>query len=268
MLWTATGAQAADRSVYDHVVQTQTLRCGYNYYEPVIWRDNKTGDLKGIYVDYMKALGEATGLKIEWSQEVGWGDVPVALQTHKIDAFCAGTWADARRGVHIAFTTPVFYNAIETYARPDDHRFDANFDAINNLAVTISTVEGSIAADIAAKDFPRAKILTLPALQSDADMLLNVADKKADVAFTSQGPAGGFMKNNHGKLRRVAPGRPLRVFGVTTAVDIHEQELLSVLNTATEQLRNSGAIDHILAQYEKDYPNAFAKSTKPYELAK
>jgi hypothetical protein len=32
-------AQAEEsKSAYERVLETRTIRCGYNYYEPVIWR--------------------------------------------------------------------------------------------------------------------------------------------------------------------------------------------------------------------------------------
>lgn len=260
-------ALAAEKeSAYDRVLKTQTIRCGYNYYEPVIWRDNETNELKGVYVEYMEALGKATGLKIEWASEIGWGDVPAALQNEKIDAMCAGTWADARRGVQIAFTKPVFYNTLEVYARIDDKRFDKDINSINDPTITISTVDGGVTADIAAQDFPKAKALALSTLGTDAEELLNVATGKADITFTNHGPALAFMKANPGKIKRVAPEDPVRVFGVTTSVNIREQELLTLLNTATDQLHNSGVINKILNKYEKNFPGAFVRVTRPYDL--
>lgn len=261
-------AEPTSGSAYDRVINTRTLHCGYNYYEPVIWRDVKTNEMKGIYVDLMDAIGQVTGLKIEWTAEVGWGDIPAALQAKKVDAFCAGTWADGRRGTQIAFTKPAFYNVIETYARANDSRFDKDLTLINDPKVTIASCDGCVYADIATNDFSRAKTLTVSQLSADSEILLNVATSKADVAFTTQGTALAFMKQNPGKLKRVAPDKPLRVFGVTTAVDIHEQELLSLLNAATTQLIDSGIVDKILAKYEKDSPGAFAHVTKAYQLSK
>jgi len=263
-------AHAADKkeTVYERVIRTRTIRCGYNSYEPVIMRDPNTGAMSGIFPDYLDAVAKATGLKIEWTEEVGWGDVPVALQTGKIDAMCAGMWANAKDGAQVAFTLPVFYNAVEAYARADDTRFDSDLSLINAPGITISSIDGGVTYDIAVENFPQAKSLLVSNLQSDVDLLMNVATGKADITFTNHGPASGFMKSNPGKIKRVAPDKPLRVFGVTLAVEIHEQELLTLLNTATNQLLNSGVIDKILTKYEKDYPGAFTRVAKPYEIQK
>lgn len=252
--------------IYERVLETRTLKCGYNYYEPVIWRDAKTSELKGVYVDYMEALGEAIGLKIEWHSEIPWADVPIALKSKKIDAFCAGTWADAKRGLQAAFTKPVFYNAIEVYAMAGDNRFDNSLSLLNDPDITIVTLDGAQVDDIAKQDFPEAKRFALPSLASDAEQLLSLANGKGDVTFTNHGPALAYMKANPGVLKRVAPDKPLRVFSVTTAVDIKEQELLTVLNNATDQLHQAGMIDKILDKYEQDFPGAFLRVAKPYEV--
>lgn len=255
-------------SVYERIIKTQTLRCGYNTYEPVIMRDPNTGEMSGIFPEYMAAISRATGLKIEWTAEIGWGEVPIALQTGKIDAMCAGKWADAKDGLQIAFTVPAFYNAIEVFARADDTRFDSDLSLINKPEISIAAMDGSITMDIAKDDFPNAKIFGLPILDSESDLLLNVTSGKADITFSTNGPAIGFMKNNPKKIKRVAPEKPLRVFGVTIAVNIHEQELLTLLNTATNQLLNSGSIDKILDKYESKYPGSFSRVAKPYAISK
>ena len=262
----STASQAGD--VYDRVLEKRTLKCGYNYYQPVLWKDAKTNELKGIYVDYMQALGEVTGLKVEWTAEVPWADAPIALKSKKVDAFCAGTWADAKRGLQIAFTTPVFFNAIEAYARADDDRFDKQLNAINNADITIVTLDGAQVDDIAKQDFPKAQRFALTAMSSDAEQLLALAAGKGDITFTNHGPAHAYMIANPGKIKRVAPDKPLRVFSVTTAVDIQEQALLSVLNNATQQLHQAGIIDKILDKYEKDFPGAIMRVAKPYEISK
>ena len=76
------------------------------------------------------------------------------------------------------------------------------------------------------------------------------------------------MRTNPNKLKRLSPKNPLRIHGVTIAVDIKEQALLSVLNVATDQLLNSGRIDKIMDKYEKDYSGSFARVSVPYIIQK
>lgn len=52
---------------------TRTLRCGYGLWEPAVMRDPNTGEVSGLFVDIMEALGELTDIEIEWMEEVPWG---------------------------------------------------------------------------------------------------------------------------------------------------------------------------------------------------
>jgi acyl-CoA synthetase (AMP-forming)/AMP-acid ligase II len=41
----------ATETAYARVLRTHTLRCGYNYYAPVLMQNEKLGKLEGIYID-------------------------------------------------------------------------------------------------------------------------------------------------------------------------------------------------------------------------
>ncbi|NCC21108.1 MAG: transporter substrate-binding domain-containing protein [Alphaproteobacteria bacterium] len=262
-----TPAFAADKeSAYERVVSTGTIRCGYNYWEPVVMRNERTGELHGLFVEYMHSLAEAAGLAIEWAQETDWGAIQSDLETGKIDAFCAGVWADARRSVHIAFTKPAFYVGIEAYGRADDDRFtDGDLSRINHEDVTIALHDGAtMQKAIAEMDFPNAQTFVMTHMQGDADLLFNVMMGKADVAFTSNAPAAGFMRANPGALKRIAPREPLRINGSTIAIDIDDYRLRSLLDGATEELINNGTLDKLVSRYNAKYPGAFLPVSKPY----
>ena len=95
------------------MIRTRVLRCGYNIWEPSIMQ-GKDGKLTGTYVDYMEEIGRATNIKIEWTSLLDWGNFPDDLRTQKVDAMCAGVWADAGRGTVTAWTVPVWYNIVDT----------------------------------------------------------------------------------------------------------------------------------------------------------
>src|ERR1700689_4446895 len=88
-------APTSSTTSYMRVMRTQTLRCGYEYWDGATMKDEKTGQVVGPWVDMMNAIGEAAGLKIEWTSQVGWSDVAAAIKSGKIDAMCAGMWTSA-----------------------------------------------------------------------------------------------------------------------------------------------------------------------------
>lgn len=257
---------AGQETAYDRVIKTNTLRCGYALWDPAVIKDLETGAMKGTFVEFMEALGKVTGLTIEWTQETDWGQVPEALKTGKIDAMCASMWPSSKKARVMAFTKPVYYNIIEAYVRTDNEKLAGKtLRDLNDPAVAIAVIDNDIADEIADFDFPEARKHSAPTMVTDASLLMDVATGKADVTFTSEAIAIGFRKNNPDKIKRFAPARPVRVFENTIGIDIHEHELLQVLNAATTELLNSGIVDRILDRYEDDYPGSFRRVSQPYE---
>lgn len=250
-------------AAFERIMQTNTLRCGYGIWAPGLVKDPKTGKFSGIFYDYMQAIGEHTGLKIEWIEEVGWGDFPTALNSGRIDAMCFGAWPKATTAREVLFTEPVYFLPVNAYVRSDDKRFDHALEKINDSQITISAMDSEISSQLAAARFPQARVLSIPQL-SDASMLIvNVASGKADVTFTDAWTAAQYMKQNPGKIRAVPAERPLRLFGHTIAVAQGENTLVNFLNTTTNELLNSGELDSIIKKYE-DMPNVLLHLPKPF----
>ncbi len=166
-------------SVLEQVLARNELRCGYFLWPATVERDPNTGKLSGAFYDYMEALGKQLEIKITWAEEVNFADIPIVLQSGRVDAICSGAWTNPMRGKFVDFTVPIAYASIRPYVRSDDRRFDDNSNAINQPNVGIATVDGESAETIAAEDFPRAQRLSAPKGTEGTQMLLNVLTKKS-----------------------------------------------------------------------------------------
>lgn len=251
-------------SVYDRVMRTQTIRCGYAPWPALIDKDPNTGKLSGTFVDYLEAIGKATGLKIEWTAELGFGDFIAALDNNRIDAMCSGTWTNAKRGMAVQFINPISYQGVVAWVRKGDRRFDNNLEAINSAKVKVSAVDGASSQEIPQTFYPKAKLVSLPQLSDSSQLLLNVVTGKADVAFTDQHTVGEFSENNPGKLRAVVAPYPVKLFGNPIAIKMGEPALAALLNNATMELLNTGVIEQILKKHEK-YPGTFYRAAVPFK---
>ena len=49
-------------SVYERVIRTGKIRCGYAVWQPVLMKDPNTGAFSGVYYDYMNLLAARLGL--------------------------------------------------------------------------------------------------------------------------------------------------------------------------------------------------------------
>ncbi len=250
---------------YERVIRTGTLRCGYEYWDGAVSRNEKTNQVYGPWVDMMNAIGDATNLKIEWTSQVGWPDVAAALKSNKIDAMCAGMWTSASKTKEIAFTTPLTYQSIETFARADDHRFDGDLNKINNPNIKIVIIDNDNSDFIARQDFPNAQRIALSSLNgTDSEEMMHVLTGKADICFANAGLWQQFNKANPGKIQRLAPNKSLRIFGNANAINNDDPRLLMLLNAGQQEIMNSGQLDKILDKANIDFPDMFIKPLKPF----
>jgi ABC-type amino acid transport substrate-binding protein len=184
-------------------MKSKTIRCGYVTWPPFFSKDVNTGKTSGFLNDYMEEFGRAFDLKIEWTEEVALSDVPAALNTGRIDAFCLPLGAVPSRAVNMNFSRVVAYFPFYAYVRKDDKRFDQDLLAINDPAVTLSTMEGEYTSILARTTYPKAKILEITSNQGSSTLFLNVANKKADVIFQDPGSFASYEAENPNILRKV-----------------------------------------------------------------
>lgn len=252
---------AQEMSGYNHVTQTQTLRCGYGTWEPGVYKDLKTGEMAGLFVELTNAIGKLNGLKIEWTAETDWGQIAESIRSGKIDAFCAGMANDAARGKVLAYSNPLSYWTFDVLVRADDTRFAAGDTVpladLNNPTYSTAYSEGDVLETIAKNEFPSVKGVPLPPLGTPADNLMNVVSKKTDFVVFPKIMFQGYEKANPGKLRYLKVNPPLRVYGNVIAVGIDDLKLQQVLNAGINELVNSGSYQQIMAKYEQEYPGAF-----------
>lgn len=255
-------SKTAQETTYNRVMRTQTIRCGYAVWTPFLVKDHNTGKLSGLFYDYTQALGDILKLKIEWTEEVSWGEFPAALDTGRIDAMCGGSYPNAARARVIDFVRPVLYQPIYAYVRANDPRFDNNIAAINDPSITVTAVEGSMIGRIAHVDFPKAKAVMLPELSSMPEQFVNVVGGKADVTFMNSATAEDFRFNNPGQIRQVL-SEPIHLAWNSIAIPGGQDRFRRMLDIATEELIANGQIESIIAKYEK-FPDTLMRPALPY----
>jgi len=262
---TGTLAQKTE-TLYERVIKAGKIRCGYVIYPPGSIKDPNTGKLSGIFVESLEAAAQNLGLKIEWKEEVGWGSMIEGLETDRYDMICSPVWANTTRGKLVDFSIPLFYSGIGIYVRQDENRFTGTLKAINSEAVKIATIDGEMSDIIARSQFPKAQRVSLPQLSDVSQILLNVAQRRADVTFAEPYFGYQFLKNNPGTVKNLAIQKPVRVFGNTMMFKRGQVEFKAMLDTALQELLNSGFVDELLDKYET-FPGAFYRGAYPYRAS-
>jgi len=251
------------QDVLTKVLNKGEIRAAYLIYPPYFMKDSNTGKFSGIYYEITELIGKEMGLKVVWTEQVGYADVFAGLDSGRFDIFGVGLWPDATRAKAGYFCNPAFYSAITAWARTDDHRFDNDLEAINSPKVRIAVQDGAMEDIIAKGDFPSAERVSIPQTSAWTQNLLNITSNKADVTFSGSPVIHDYLKTNPGTLREITPNRPLRTFGNSIIVKKGEDTLKQAIDAAINQALYSGQIDKILKKYET-VQGEFLRPALPY----
>ena len=251
-------------SVYDKVIASGVIRACYTAFPPAFIIDPNTKKLSGIFYETLNKAAGNMGLKVDWNNEVGWGDAIGALNSGKCDIVGSDSWSNSTRGKSAEFIQPIFYSSINAYVRVNDNRFNNDITIANNANYKLVTLDGESSQVIAAQDFPNAKTVQLPQLTDAAQLFVNVVDGKGDMTFQDSSTADQYMKNNPGKIKMVST--PLVVYGDVMMVKKGEFSLKTSLDNAINELQNNGYINSIISKYEKEYNVSFHRVAAPYTV--
>jgi ABC-type amino acid transport substrate-binding protein len=249
---------------YTRVLRDGKIRVGYISYPPSFMKDPNTGEMSGIFHEVLQEVGKNLELKIEYTEELGWGTMIEAVKSGRVDLVCTGIFPTSARGKSADFTIPLYYSTVRAYTAANNSRFDGNLSAIDNEDVRIAVIDGEMTAIIAKNDFLRAQAKSLSQSTDISQVLLEVATNKADVTFVEPAVAGEFIKNNPNKIKEVLDVKPLRVVPNVMMVGKGEERFLSTLNIAIQELVNNGFVDKVIQKYEK-YPGSFQRIATPYK---
>ncbi len=250
----------------NRIVRTNTIRCGYLLYSSYFRKDPNTGKFSGLFYDIMEQVGKNSGLKIEWTEEVGYENIFPALESGRFDVFASGLWSNASRAKAAAFSMPVCFSPITAWCRTADSRFDQNIMNINSPSIKIAAIDGAMEDILAKSLFPNAARVSLPELSPFSQNLLNISTKKADVSFAEPMVVHEFLATNPGTLKQINAKSPLRIFGNSLVVKRSDTELKTFLDTAIQELINSSQMDTILAKYNQQ-GTTFYPWVKQFEVS-
>lgn len=262
MLLLSPPAFADDKeTVFDRVTSSNTIRCGYYLWSPVLQKDIKTGDFSGISYDVMEEIGRRLSIKIEWVEEAGMDVILQGMNNDRYDMVCAPLYTLGARARSAFFTTPLFYAPLYLIVRAEDRRFDKDYKILNSPDFTVAVIEGEATAILAAQRLPKATIHTVPQIQGYSFVLKDVALGKADVTISDEVSVADFNKNNQEKLRVIKVPFTVNAASYPVAQDSKFKELISV---SVDELLRDGWFENLLVTKYPDFYNEIMPVAKPY----
>jgi len=251
-------------SLHDRVLRTGKIRAAYAVYFPLFMRDPNTKKYSGIGYDTLQLVAKRLGLQLEMTEEVSTGTMIEGLRGNRYDIMACPVWANATRARAADFSRPLCYSTICAFTKYGDKRLDSSLKALSSGKYKVATIDGEMAEMIAKADFPATKRLSLPQLAPFSDLLLSVSTGKADITFGEPLFGYDFNRHNPKSIQNITPNNPLRVFPNVYMFKVGEPEFKAMLNTALDEIANSGELEKIIARYEP-YPRAYLRCAAPYQ---
>lgn len=247
------------KSIYEKVIETGKIRAAYTIYPPGCFKD-KSGKLKGVFVETLEKAAESLDLKVEWTESVGWATQIEGLDNNRYDMIGSSVWANPKRAKFATLSIPLFYSPLFIYTRKEESRFDKlnDFHTLNSNDYIISTVDGGTGEVIVKNQFPKAKRLPLPQDTDFAQSFMDVVGRKADFVIMEPFQANKFLSSNPNTIKSILPNNPLRVFGNCYMFKKGEFEFEHMLNVVLQDLLNSGYVNSLIDKYEI-YPNSYSR---------
>lgn len=257
-------AQEKD-SVFDRIMRTGVIKCGYYVFPPITYRDPATDELSGLSVDMMNLIGERAGLKIEWTEEVSFGNWVTALQADRFDMVCTPMWPEIPMARVAAFSKPMFYAGLSPLVRENDNRFtDGDLERFNAPDVTFLAQDGNALESLTKATFPKAKLKVLPAMMDGPTMMQEIVTGKADAILLDKNALISYNKNSPVKLKLISPEKPIKVQPFTFVMRRNEMILKDFMDNAIQSINNDGSIKRMLEKWEPE-PYTFLPLMKTYE---
>jgi len=260
----ATVNSAPKESTYDRILRTGTIRCGYSVWDPLFYIDPKTNEKMGIFHDEMEEAAKRLGVKVIWQEELGWGSVVEAVKSGRVDASCSGYWLNPGRIKNLLPSFPQVYSPLYVWMRQGDTRPIGKPEDLNSDQYIAGNIDGSVDHDIIVKNFPKAKIISLPELDSTPDLVENLVTKKVDFIVVDASTLAGYIANNPGKIKNIFPDKPMNVFPNVILLPPDDWRFKEVMDNILRHIEYDGTLDVILKKYHME--QSFLRNPPPVKF--
>lgn len=156
----ASTASAQSGSTLEKVKSAGTVKVCVAQISPEAYKDAKTGQWSGVFVDLTNELAAWMKWKVELV-EVQWPTVVPSLKRGDCDMYGGSLVYNAPRAAEIAFIRPQWAKGVNAIVKKEDAGKFKQVADLNDPAITIAVVAGTSENEVARRSFPKAKILAL-----------------------------------------------------------------------------------------------------------
>jgi ABC-type amino acid transport substrate-binding protein len=159
-LLAAASASAQSASTLEKVKSSGVIKACVAQVSPEAYKDAKTGQWSGVFVDLTNELAAWMKVKLELV-EVQWPTVVPSLKRGDCDMFGGSLVYNVPRAAEINFIRSQWAKGVNAIVKKEDAGKFARPADLDKPEVTIAVVAGSSENEVARRSFPKAKILAL-----------------------------------------------------------------------------------------------------------
>jgi polar amino acid transport system substrate-binding protein len=189
-------AARADEVTIESIKKAGVLRVGtWLQYQPEMYKDLKTGEIKGFWIELARKMATDLGVKLE-IVDSDWDGLIPGLQSGKFEIVLAQMAITSKRAQAVDFAKP--WEAVGmSLVLPADSTCDT-VDCLNKPDKTISTEIGSVDQEVRKAFFPNAQET---ANKGHNDGFLQVVSHRSDGFLTDNVSALAYLKEHPGAVK-------------------------------------------------------------------
>lgn len=238
------------------IQQHGTLRIGVDEGKPFVFKDPKTGQWKGIFIDMLDEWAQTLKVTVK-PVTTTFANMVAGLQANQFDVAVALN-PTPERSLSVSFSNPLIYEISAFAVRKDSGL--TTWPQINKPSNTICVPQGS-APDLAlTSQKPVAKVVRL---QSETACQLALISKRVDAFYWAVGNLSTLAKDN-GNVGLVFPESPFEregtAYGLPANIDSQSQ---AAFNIQLEFFVHSGALEQSERRWGLAGPEAYTLGVLP-----
>jgi len=221
------GSATAAAGSLQQVLRAGELRVGISLAAP--WAMREDGEFRGFEIDVARKLAADMGVEpvfLRYDHDA----LVRAIESGEIDLIAAGFVITPERALHVNFSQPYQIGGIGIATNIESTAAIARLEELNHPDFTVAAVEGSVAADIAQRILPRAR---LQAFGDETAAIDSLVAGLVDI-YLEEEPLPQYLALEHPATIDVPVSRPLVETRSAFAVARGDPDFLAFLNAWIE----------------------------------
>lgn len=233
-----------ENGTLQQIQKDKLLRVAYINYPPSAYKDPKSGNVTGHFVDAIREITQTLDpqIKLEF-QETNWADFTALLNSHRVDLSIAGTFTTIPRSKLVTFTRPLVYLGRGAVVKRDDLRWksEGGVGQFDQSGIKVGVVSGEGSHELVKATFKNQQNIVVFDGSDLSQCLAAVSAGQVDVGLSDSLETGKYA-TAHPEVKDVYADNPQSVMPIAWSVRHEDVTWKNFLDTAISTLEAQGKL--------------------------